>query len=779
MGRIEITVDSEKHTVSDRGNVLQAVADSGQVIAHFCYHKKLSVAASCRMCMVEIEGVPHPVAACTTPVTAGMVVHTHTRQVGQAQKAVLEFLLLNHPLDCPVCDKAGECTLQDLSVDYGSATSRYAGEKRQVSPKEAGPLILMQEMARCIHCTRCIRFGKEIAGMEELGILNRSGSAEIAPLTEKGITSELSGNMIDLCPVGAITSRPFRFTARSWELVSHAGISPHDSLGSNLLVQTMRNRVLRVLPAENEAINECWISDRDRFSYEALDSEKRLTKPMIRQDDRWILTDWATALEYVAHGLNDIRATDGAQAISGISSAWTTVEEMFLLKKLVNGLGSTHVDFRLAKSKSTLDARITPWLGMPLDQIDALDSAFIIGSSLRNDHPLLALRFRRLANGGAPVSRIHAKDEDWLMPVRHTLLGQPSQFPQLLAQVLVCVSAILDKALPEDFAHVREPSGQAKAIAEILCQPGRHAIFLGSMAEVHPESDYLHTMAEWLSVHTGATLGYLVCGANTVGGHLVNLTETDADSAPAEKMMGDAHLACLVLHAEPKIDAYDPQRVSKVLENARMVVVLSPFVHGMEYADVLLPISPFTETSGTFINCEGRVQSFEGATTPLGQSRPAWKVLRVLGNLLGLEGFEYESSKEVLETFLEELGGDVAVKLNNFSGVGPAFVPRAGDALERLPVVPSLQSDSLVRRAPSLQKRYPSATNRLFLSPAFLKEQQLAEYSRVMIESGQNKMECEVFADVALADGVAELFMGGDLSDVQFPLYGSLEVRPA
>ena len=778
MGKVEITIDSKKHTVSGSGNVLQAMLDSGMAFAHFCYHKKLSISASCRLCMIEIEGVAQPVPACTTPVRADMAVHTGSHHAVRAQQAVLEFLLINHPLDCPVCDKAGECTLQDLSVDYGSAASRYEEEKRSVSPKEAGPLILMQEMGRCIHCTRCIRFSTEIAGIHELGMFNRAEHSEIAPVSDRGLRSELSGNMIDLCPVGAITSRPFRFKARSWELASHKSISPHDSLGSNLVVQTMNSKVMRVLPAENEALNECWISDRDRFSCEGLDSESRLTSPMIRQDGKWFETDWATALEYVAHGLKDIRKTDGAQAIAGVSSPWTTTEEMFLLKKLVNGLGSSSVDFRLARSNFMPGLKVVPWLGMPVDRIDELDSAFIIGSSLRNDHPLLAVRFRRLANRGGTISRIHAKDEDWLMPVRHTLLGAPSQFCELLAQVLVCAAEILGKVLPEDFGTVGKVSRQARDIAEILCGQGRCAIFLGSMAELHPDSVRLHTMAEWLSVNTGAGFGYLTCGANTVGGALVSLTRLGLFSVSEEKIFSDSHRACLVLHTEPLTDAVSsPQSVSRALFNAKMVVVLSPFIHGTDYADVLLPIAAFTETSGTFVNCEGRVQSFQGAVNPPGQARPAWKVLRVLGNLLEMEGFEYESTKEVLDAFMEELGGDAALKLNNFSGLPPVFVPRASERLERLPVIHALQSDSLVRRAPSLQKMYPALTNQLFVSSSFLKEQQLEVNSPVMVESGQEKIYCEIFVDDALADNVAELFMGSGFSGVQLPLFGSLVVR--
>lgn len=774
--QVEVEIDGKTLTVGRERNVLEAALDAGLQIPHFCYHKKLSITASCRMCMVDVDGSPRPQPSCATPVAPGMVVHTHTHRVVEAQKAVMEFLLINHPLDCPVCDQAGECRLQDLSMGYGAGTSRYQEEKRVFLHKDAGPLVCMKEMSRCIHCTRCIRFGEEIAGIQELGMLNRSGHAEITLALGKMITSELSGNMIDLCPVGALTSRPFRFKARNWELARHHGISPHDSLGSNLIVQTRDNRVMRVLPQENEAINECWISDRDRFSYEGLNSDQRLTKPMVKQDNQWIETDWATALDYIVHGLKDIREDDGADAIAALASPQATLEEMLLLKKLANGIGSSNVDFRLSRTDFSLDGKIMPWLGMPVAEIDALDSAFIIGSFLRKEQPVMAVRFRRAARRGAVISSLHAMDDDWLMPVTHKLIAAPSQWPALLAQVVVAVARIKELPLPEGFENV-EPSDVAMGVAATLAEGGNHAIFMGNVAVQHPKMSELHTMAEWLAKQTGARLGHLTDGANMVGGHLVNSSGMVVSNA--RKILNKCHQAYLFLHAEPGLDTVDPLLTRKILLKAKMIVVMSPYRHGADYADVMLPVSPFTETAGTYVNCEGRVQSFQGAVRPLGEARPAWKVLRVLGNLLKLDGFDHESAEAVRDAFLDELGGDLSARLNNFSGEAPVYTPVEPVELERLTDLPICFSDPIVRRAPSLQKTQADVTNRVYLPLAICEKFGIKANDFVTVRQGQGNVLLSAVPDSTLPDNVVRVY-GGHVSTAMLgSLFGPLQVRPS
>ena len=423
---VELEIDGKKVEVPEGSMVIQAAHKVDTYIPHFCYHKKLSIAANCRMCLVEVEKMPKAVPACATPVSAGMIVRTTSDKAVKAQQSVMEFLLINHPLDCPICDQGGECQLQDLAVGYGKSASRYSEEKRVVFHKNVGPLISMEEMTRCIHCTRCVRFGQEVAGVMELGMLGRGEHSEITTFVGKTVDSELSGNMIDLCPVGALTSKPFRYSARTWELSRRKSVSPHDSVGANLVVQVKNNRVMRVLPLENEAINECWISDKDRFSYEALNSEERLTQPMIKQGGEWRETDWQTALEYTAQALKGVAGQHGANALALLGSPHSTVEELFLLKALGNALGTPNVDFRLRQSDFSAAPAGAPWLGMPIADLSLVDGALVVGSFLRRDHPLLAARLRQAARTGAKLHLVQATADKSLIPSAKTIVAAPS-----------------------------------------------------------------------------------------------------------------------------------------------------------------------------------------------------------------------------------------------------------------------------------------------------------------------------------------------------------------
>ncbi len=698
---VEIELDGKKVEVAPGSMVMDAANKLGTYIPHFCYHKKLSIAANCRMCLVEVEKAPKPLPACATPVSPGMIVRTHSDKAVHAQKSVMEFLLINHPLDCPICDQGGECQLQDLAVGYGGDASRYQEEKRVVTPKEAGPLISMEEMTRCIQCTRCVRFGQEVAGVMEFGMLGRGEHSEITTFVGKTVDSEVSGNMIDLCPVGALTSKPFRYTARPWELQRRKSIAPHDSLGSNLIVQVKGGKVMRVLPLENEAVNECWLSDKDRFSYEALDNASRLTTPMLKQGGQWIETDWQTALEYVAHGLRNIRHEHGGDAIAALASPQSTVEELYLLQKAMRAFGVENVDFRLRQSDFALDGKVTPWLGMPIAELSTLKRAFVIGSFLRKDHPLVATRLRAAVKGGAKLSMLHAVDEDLLMPVANKMIAAPSDWLAALSEVVVAVAAAKGMAAPNGFDGV-QAGESARAIAASLMGgdglPG--AVLLGNSAAQHPQASKLHAAAQWIAEQTGAKFGYLVEAANSVGGHVVK-----AFAKNPQDLFASPRKAYVLLGAEPELDAANPQQAVAALAGAEMVVAMSSFKHGMDYADVLLPIAPFTETAGTFINCEGRVQSFNGTVKPLAETRPAWKVLRVLGNLLGLEGFNYETAEAIRTEALGAGTTDVSDKLNNAAAVAPqAAAYGQGGALERLADVPIYFADAIVRRSEPLQR---------------------------------------------------------------------------
>ena len=438
---LELEIDGKVLEVADGATIMDAANQAGIYVPHFCYHRKLTIAANCRMCLVEVEKAPKPLPACATPVTKGMKVHTHPEQAVDAQKGVMEFLLINHPLDCPICDQGGECELQDLAVGYGASGSRYEEPKRVVADKNLGPLI-STDMTRCIHCTRCVRFGQEIAGIMELGMIGRGEHAEIITFVGRTVDSELSGNVIDLCPVGALTSKPFRYTARTWELTRKSSVSPHCGLGSNLTVQVKQNRVMRVLPRENEAINECWLSDKDRFSYEGLNSEQRLARPLLKQNGAWKEVEWQVALDFVAKELKRIRDSHGPSSIGFLATPHQTLEELFLLGKLAREFSSGNVDFRLRQSDFSDDGRRAgvPWLGMKIAEINKLDRLLIVGSTLRKDHPLIAHRVRQATRRRAQLNLINPVDDDLLMQVAHKAIFAPAAMPDMLAQVVKAVA---------------------------------------------------------------------------------------------------------------------------------------------------------------------------------------------------------------------------------------------------------------------------------------------------------------------------------------------------
>ena len=692
---VEIEIDGKKVEVPEGSMVMHAADKAGTYIPHFCYHKKLSIAANCRMCLVDVEKAPKAVPACATPVTQGMIVRTKSDKAIKAQQSVMEFLLINHPLDCPICDQGGECQLQDLAVGYGKSSSRYEEEKRVVFHKDVGPLISMEEMTRCIHCTRCVRFGQEIAGVMELGMSNRGEHAEIETFLGQSVDSELSGNMIDICPVGALTSKPFRYSARTWELSRRKSISPHDSTGANLIVQVKNNKVMRVVPLENEAVNECWIADRDRFSYEALNGDQRLTKPMLKQGGEWTEVDWQTALEYVANGLNQVKAQYGAGGIGALVSPHSTLEELYLAASLMRGLGSENIDHRLRHQDFSPSEGVR-WLGMPIAALSDLQSVLVVGSNLRKDHPLFAQRIRQAARAGCAVTAITseallANEGAWAMPLRATVVAEPDEWAQALADVAAAVAAEKGVATPFE----GQSTDNAKALAKALLAGERKAILLGNAAAHHPGGSTLLALCQWIGEQTGATVGFLTEAANTVGAQVVNALP-GSGGLNAGQMLAGGLRAALLLNCEPGADSAPAD-----LSACEMVVTLSPFKANMDISDVLLPIAPFTETSGSFVNAEGRVQSFHAVVRPLGDTRPGWKVLRVLGDLLGLQQPAYETSPEVLA---QALGAGVTDRvpenrLSNRASARADVRAHAGS----VPYVGIYQLDGIVRRAPSLQ----------------------------------------------------------------------------
>ena len=773
---IEIELDGKKVSVAEGSMVMHAADAAGTYIPHFCYHKKLTIAANCRMCLVEIEKAPKPMPACATPVTNGMIVRTKSDKALKAQQSVMEFLLINHPLDCPICDQGGECQLQDLAVGYGGSASRYQEEKRVVLRKDVGPLVSMEEMTRCIHCTRCVRFGQEVAGVMELGMIHRGEHSEITTIHGGTIDSELSGNMIDICPVGALTSKPFRYSARTWELSRRKSVSPHDSVGANLIVQVKANQVMRVVPLENEAVNECWIADRDRFSYEALNSDARLTQPMIKQGGEWKAVDWTTALGYVADGVKRVIGEFGAAGVGALGAQTATVEELHLLARLVRGLGSENIDVRLrhadfANAASPGRAR---WLGTSIASLSTLQRAFVIGSFLRKDHPLLAQRLRQAQRHGAQISSLNAVHDDWAMPLAQRLTVAPSGWVDALAQVAAAIAAAKGVPAPAP----ADAGAAAKAVAASLLAGERKALLLGNAAAQHPQAAQLLALAQWIAAQVGASVGYLGEAGNSVGAQLVGALPRSG-GLNAGQMLKAPMKALFLLGVEPVLDSADSAAARDALKGAGLVVSMSPFKDAnADIADVLLPVAPFTETGGTLINAEGRVQSFHGVVKPLGDTRPAWKVLRVLGNLLGLPGFEQESVEEVRAEALGD-AALIAARLDNTTRVTIGVPALGTPGYERIADVPLYATDAIVRRAACLQATADAAAPVVGVPSVLWQHLRLAPGARVTVKQGAASATLPAREDATLAPNAVRIAAGHPSTATLGAMFGALTVEAA
>ncbi len=744
---VELTIDGHKVEVPEGSMVMHAVEKLAQYVPHFCYHKKLSIAANCRMCLVEVEKAPKPMPACATPVSPGMIVHTASEKAKNAQKGVMEFLLINHPLDCPICDQGGECQLQDLAVGYGASESKYEEEKRVVFHKSLGPLVSAEEMTRCIHCTRCVRFGQEVAGIMELGMVNRGEHAEITSFLGHSVDSELSGNMIDICPVGALTSKPFRYSARTWELARRKSISPHDGVGTNITVQVKNNKVMRVVALENEAVNECWISDRDRFSYEGLNSEDRLAQPMIKVSGQWQATDWPTALSTAVEGLNRVRAKYGASGIGGLFSATSTLEETYLLKQLINAYGSDQIDFRLRLRDAGIDngSAGAPWLGLPIADVNSLDRMLIVGSFLRKDQPLLASRIRQAVKRGAKVSLVHAADDDLLMPIAAKCIVKPSQMPRVLAEIAVAVAREKGVSAPDAFAGI-EPAECASMAAKSLAGGKKIAVLLGSLAINHADASSIQATCQWIAATLGGTQGRFAEYGNTTGAYILG--------AYSQQGFKGAAKGVIAMNLEPALDCGD---AGAALAGAEFVLGLTSFASAMaSVADVMLPIAPFTETSGSFISMEGRLQTFTAAVKPLADTRPGWKVLRVLGTQAGFQGFEFDTSDAVRSAAIGD-DSQIAARLSNISDRPLKPPASSGAALERVADVPVYFSDAIVRQAPALQKTSDARTPTARVNARTLNALGLEDNAQVRVLAASGCADLKVKTDNTLPDGTVRI----------------------
>lgn len=764
----DIEINGKPIKARDGAMVIEAADEAGITIPRFCYHEKLSVAASCRMCLVEVEKVPKPLPACATPVTDGMKVWTNSPRALAAQKNVMEFLLINHPLDCPICDQGGECDLQDMAVGYGNDVSRFAEVKRVVKSKNIGPLIAT-DFTRCIHCTRCVRFGQEIAGVRELGATGRGEHMEIGTYVEKSVASELSGNIIDLCPVGSLTSKPFRFTARPWELNDCATIAPHDCVGSNLNLQTRRNRVMRAVPRSNEAINECWISDRDRFSYVGLNSDERLRVPMIKVDGEWRESDWNSALEQVVKGVRKLLDEHGPEQLGTLVSPNATLEEMYLLQKLARGLGCANIDHRLRQCDFSDQGLLPPfpWLGQSIEELDTLNAVLLVGSNVRKEQPIIGYRLRKAALAGARMMAINPVDYSFNFPVAERLIGEPTRMVAALAGIAKALLEITGKRPPKGLTALLKgvsTSDTELAIARNLEAAENATVLLGGVAMGMPQLSSLRALGSLIAKLSGATFGTLPEGANSVGAWLsgavphrgaVGQEVSNTSLVNASVMLEKPLRGYLLLGVEPELDSSHPLAASRVLDDAAFVVSLTSFVteRMKRYADVLLPVSPFSETSGTFVNIEGRWQSFKGAVAPLGESRPAWKVLRVLGNLFDIQGFEYTSSEQVRDELRQSCG-----ELEPSSDVEwrcPSDLVTSTGGLIRIGEVPAYSSDALVRRSGPLQETPDAIAAAVYINASVASELGLAEDDLVLVSQGGGTARLEVVIDERVADGCA------------------------
>ena len=668
---INIEVDG-KPVEAKRGQMVIEVTDNlGAYVPRFCYHEKLSIAANCRMCLVEVEKAPKPLPACATPVNEGMKVFTKSPKAIAAQKATMEFLLINHPLDCPICDQGGECELQDLAMGYGRDISRYNDGKRVVKDKDIGPLV-STDMTRCIHCTRCVRFGEEITGQPQLGTTERGENMKIGTYIEQSVDHELSANIIDLCPVGALNNKPYRYSARSWEMTQAATVSPHDCVGSNMYAHVLRGTVKRIVPRENEAINETWLADRDRYSYEAIYSPDRLVRPMIKEGDEWRELDWDEALELAAERLKEAGGKTGI-----LASPSSTVEEGHLLQQLAAPLGTQHIDHRVERRdfSGQSDDPAWPWLGCDIADIEKHDAIFVIGSNIRQEAPIIAHRIRKASLAGACINFVSSKPHEYFFDIDNYISGAG------LAELL--------------------SGDDVKPVIEKLKAADNALVLLGTIAGRHEAFSTVRALAAGIAESSGAKLGTLSPGANSAGLSLCGVLPGE-NGLHAGAMLDEALDALVLLGLEPDADLLATTDAVKKLSGKGFVVALTAFDSESlrESADLLLPIGTWAETSGTYINVEGRWQSFGGIAHPVEQARPAWKVLRVLGNLLEVPGFEYVTSEEVRDEFRTSLGD---IKSESFSGSTVPAKLSGSDAPDAEIDRPIYSVDALVRRATALQ----------------------------------------------------------------------------
>jgi NADH-quinone oxidoreductase subunit G len=789
-----ITVEINGQSIAtEPGKMIIEVADNaGVYVPRFCYHKKLSIAANCRMCLVEVEKVGKTVPACATPVTDGMKVFTKSEKAVYSQRAVMEFLLINHPLDCPICDQGGECELQDVSMGYGEGFSHYSERKRVVSDEDLGSLIAT-DMTRCIHCTRCVRFGEEIAGLRELGVTGRGEHSFIGTFIKHSIQSEISGNVIDVCPVGALTSKPYRFTARAWELRQSDAVAPHDCWGSNIHLHTRQQEIMRVVPKENEAINEAWLSDRDRFSYPGLMSEDRLLQPLVKQGDNWQEASWEQALHHAADGIKLVLAKYGSDQVAALASPSATTEELFLWQKLMRGLDIANIDHRLQQNDFADQAHAAQYPGasLPLAELEEQQAILLVGSQLHREQPLAAVRVRKAQLHDAVVMTINPVDYDFHIPVTHKAIVAVDDMVTQLAQVAKALVDRNDSQVSAEVAKLLancQVEDTAQAMARQLQQAEKATVILGAVAQNHPQAATLRSLAKLIGELSNSELILMTDGANSAGAWLAGaLPHRLAGGATAAKTGLDTKQAFaqalksyVLLNIEPELDSANPSQAQQALQQADFVVVLTPYVTPAmrEYADVILPIAPFSETGGSYVNVAGEWQTFTGCVPPAGQSRPAWKVLRVLGNLLEVNGFDYVSVQQVLE--------DVRQQVTRTGFVAPQWYcpssieldkPKA--QLTRIGEKAIYAIDNITRRSQPLQASATSEQPVIRIHPSLAEQCRLSSAQTATVRQHGTAVSLPLIIDERVAPDCIHVATGFAQTSGLGDNYGSIELLPA
>ncbi len=734
---IEFEIDGKKVIAEDGVSIIEAADAAGAYIPRFCYHKKLSIAANCRMCLVEVEKSRKPLPACATPITQDMKVLTKSKLATDAQRDVMEFLLINHPLDCPICDQGGECELQDLSMGFGRSKSPYDQAKRAVCSKDIGPLI-ETEMTRCIQCTRCVRFGEEVAGLRELGVVNRGEKEEITTYVKHFLKSEVSGNIIDICPVGALTNKPARYEVRGWEIKESESIAPHDCVGTNVYLHTRDGNVFRSVPRENENINEVWMSDRDRFSVEGLYHKDRVKKPLMKKNDKWVEVEWKYALDAIAHLTSHIKENFSADKIAGIAGYNCTTEEYYLFQKLIRNLGSDNIDYRIRQCD--FSDYFSPQLNIQIADIEKLDALLLVGSNIRYDQPMISTRIFKAYQEGLSVMAVNAVDYHFVYDLAEKIIDRDIVLK--LSEIVKALGGLKEESIAV--------SKSAKKIAEKLLDSKNSAIFLGLFASRHPDAALIRNLCKQIEKLSGATLGILSEGANSLGATIancipknnINNTKTLLTTNPAE--------AYFLLNCEPEVDSLYPAESLENLSKAKLVVCFNSFASEKmrEYADFILPITPYSETAGTFVNVTGDWQSFEPAVVPFADSKPAWKVLRALAEFMKLPNFNFK----LIDAVRDEIKNNTKKSENN----NLAIKILKSEKTDILAVFNwhSYRDNNLVRRTTALQELVSEKSRCVTMNSNTA--------NQLNIKENDVYLNFKVKIDARVSDGLVILPAGGD-----------------